>query len=368
MNLEYDIVKYHPGYKGQVLELQKHLWNLDVKVNAAYLEWKYELNPFRPETPLIYLAVHDGEVVGMRGMYGSKWQTGRPPEILHALSSGDTVISPGHRNRGLLGELMKAALNDMAALGCTHVFSLSASPVVRLRSMTMGWRGVDDLQLMNRRVYHGIILHHLKTGLSFLRAAKKRHNFYSLDTNRGRRRRMVSPHVSVDKTPRPEAMAELVERTADSGLIRHVRDKRYFAWRYKNPLSLYRFLFWEESGLEGFLVLQTKRYKDYINVNMVDWEAADPRVRSGLLQTAIELGNFDKLVIWSTAISNEAKAVLENTGFNHATIQKGLGQDRPTFLIRPVREKPLETDWVFADRRLLDPANWDLRMIYSDSY
>jgi len=40
----------------------------------------------------------------------------------------------------------------------------------------------------------------------------------------------------------------------------------------------------------------------------------------------------------------------------------------PTVLVRPIRDEMLKGDWVLADSRLLDLANWDLRMIYSDGY
>jgi hypothetical protein len=52
--MEYEIVKYCPEFKQQVLKLQTHLWSPDVTVNSAYLEWKYERNPYM-KTPFIHL-------------------------------------------------------------------------------------------------------------------------------------------------------------------------------------------------------------------------------------------------------------------------------------------------------------------------
>ena len=37
-------------------------------------------------------------------------------------------------------------------------------------------------------------------------------------------------------------------------------------------------------------------------------------------------------------------------------------------LVKPLGHKIQQPDWVMAGRNLLDPANWDLRMIYSDAY
>ncbi|HKZ41902.1 MAG TPA: hypothetical protein VJ044_13135, partial [Candidatus Hodarchaeales archaeon] len=56
MDSKYTMANYQPEFKKQVVELQKHLWSPSAALNAAYLEWKYERNPYL-DTPLIYLAL-----------------------------------------------------------------------------------------------------------------------------------------------------------------------------------------------------------------------------------------------------------------------------------------------------------------------
>ena len=41
MTAEYEIVKYRPELKEQVVELQKELWSSDASRNRRFLEWKY---------------------------------------------------------------------------------------------------------------------------------------------------------------------------------------------------------------------------------------------------------------------------------------------------------------------------------------
>jgi hypothetical protein len=72
---EYEIVRYRPAHKPQVAKLQTHLWSSDSNLAARYLEWKYEENPYAKE-PVIYLAFQGGELVGMRGLYPSRWEFG----------------------------------------------------------------------------------------------------------------------------------------------------------------------------------------------------------------------------------------------------------------------------------------------------
>ncbi len=71
--MEYELLKYRPELKEQILKLQTHLWSLwspDLALNRAYFEWKYDQNPYIDQ-PLIYVALCNGEVVGMRGLMGA---------------------------------------------------------------------------------------------------------------------------------------------------------------------------------------------------------------------------------------------------------------------------------------------------------
>ena len=105
----------------------------------------------------------------------------------------------------------------------------------------------------------------------------------------------INSRVTLSKTARPRAMAELAERIGYDGRIRHVRDEQYFSWRFQNPLSEYRFLFWDNGRLDGYLVLYMKVYPpgDDEWAYIVDWDAINGNVWHDLLQAAIQWGNFN---------------------------------------------------------------------------
>ena len=88
---DYEIVSYRPEFKSQVAELQRHQWGPDATLNAAYLEWKYERNPYL-STPLIYLALHGEHVVGMRAFCGGRWEVGEPTQLLPALVAEERSV------------------------------------------------------------------------------------------------------------------------------------------------------------------------------------------------------------------------------------------------------------------------------------
>ncbi len=380
MNLKYEIVRYEPKYKEQVTELQRHSWSSSLRLNAAYLEWKHEQNPYVKE-PLIYLGLYAGKVVGMRGMSGAKWQIGPPAQTFLGLKADDLVIVPEHRNRGLFTQIMRAALDDLAKQGHTYVFSLTAGPVTLLGSLAMGWRSIGSMQTVFRRTEHRIsrlrvrrwasrlpLVWRFADKLPLLYSAEERNPFHLFDRNSARRQRSVNRWVSADRVPRPEAMAELIERIGSDGRIRHVRDRQYFAWRFQNPLHAYRFLFWEETNLEGYLVLQKSisTLSNRERVRIADWEATSPQIGEELLRTAIQLGNFNDCGIWSATLPAGTRTLLQDTGFNPLLNEaEGMDRYRSSVLVRPVRDEMLKTEWTLVNRRLLDLANWDLRMLYA---
>jgi GNAT superfamily N-acetyltransferase len=366
MNSNYETVKYSPEFRDQVVRLQTHLWSPDLATNAAYLEWKYEHNPYIAK-PLIYLVLCAGKLVGMIGMYGAKWQLGHPTQTFLGLCAGDLVVAPDHRNRGLFTMLMKAALFDLAASGHTYVFALSAGPISRVGLLMMGWRSAGSLQTM----YCRPISHPMPPPASkrpIFSSSEEPAPFYFLDTNYARRHREIISYVRVEQTPAPEEMAALIQRIDNDGRMRHLRDPNYFTWRFNNPLCLYRFLFWKHTTLEGYLVLQKPFNTDKDTVHVVDWEATNAHVRAALLEAAIEWGNFPELRIWSATLSESATALLKNANFRLLAEKTSVTHHRPTVLVKAVRDELLTSNWSFANRRLLDLDNWDLRMIYSDGY
>ncbi len=367
--MQYEIVRYCAAFKSQVVKLQTHLWGTDLGLNSACLEWKYEQNPYM-DAPLIYVALCGQEVVGMRGFFGARWEIGNPSQTFLGPCACDLVVDPEHRRRGVFRKIMHVALNDIADRGYSYVFNMSGNQKTVRGSLAQGWRSLGSLQPMRWKAEQKSIscrMQKYARKLPFVSSDKSRPPFYFLDKNGARDQHKASLHVSVELTPRPQAMAELIQRIHSDGRIRHVRDQKYFAWRFLNPRRSYRFLFWEDDDLEGYLVLQMRKpHEKELRAKLVDWEATNSQVRADLLQTTIRWGHFDSLDIWSATLQKEAQSLLQNIGFKRMEDSEDITPKPPTVLIRPVLDEMLNTDWVIANRRLLDLDNWDLRMTYSD--
>lgn len=362
-----EIVRYIPELKPQLLQVQTHLWSRDVRLNDAYFRWKYEENPYFRE-PLVHLALCDGQVVGMRGMCGARWQVGVRPETFVAPYADDLVVAPEHRNRGLFTQIMRAALDEVAGRGLDYVFNLSAGRTTQLGSLSMGWKSAGGVGAVGRRPRAPRPLTAILNRTHFLRrylSTPASGAFARLDRMAERGAKWSVGAMSLSKHPRPEAMADLIARLPLDGRFRHVRDAAYFGWRFRNPFRDYRFLYVGESRLDGYMVLQCQPngQAGSARVNIVDWEATDATIRDALLDAALQ-GAFAELVIWSASMDAERRDLLRRRAFgpiDEADAARGV----PGILIRPVRDDALRADWTIHGRRLLDVANWDMRMLYS---
>ncbi|MGB5619476.1 MAG: hypothetical protein WBM78_21745, partial [Desulfobacterales bacterium] len=193
-----------------------------------------------------------------------------------------------------------------------------------------------------------------------------------LEKKRTRLKNDSNSRITVEQSPRPKEMAQLVERIGDDGRIQHVKDESYFVWRFQNPLSRYHFVYWDDPQLEGYLALQTPSQGNgtKVSLNVVDWEAASIQVLSGLLQAVFRGRTVTNLTLWSSTLSNEKIALLRRQGFDFVNKTGKIAHDiqLPTLLTRYICQDEPRTEWHLNDRSLLDLFNWNMRMIYSDNY
>ena len=115
-----------PVCSGGVADLRRSLFGNTRQATTAYFEWMYGENPYIEEPPL-FVALHDGVPVGMRGTLGTEWECPRfsGEHVLPSLT--DTCIASGHREQGLYSELTDRILDEFAAQGHSHVLNMTPS-------------------------------------------------------------------------------------------------------------------------------------------------------------------------------------------------------------------------------------------------
>jgi hypothetical protein len=314
----------------------------------------------------------------MRGFMGSRWRIG-DGEFVVPLAC-DLAIAPAHRDRGVLNLIMTAAIGDLEKLGYRYVFSLSAEKITHIASLAAGWRAVGS-PVLAQRVSRALGLRRywadrLGPFTTVYRRAKNRvrfrwrapaHPFAHLDQAPGRH---PHPRVSLARAPRSEEMARQFRTTLRDGRIRQVRDAVFLDWRYSNPRSTYRFLFWEDSELRGYVVLAARlsysgeRY--YPTVRIADWEASDREAESELLDAAMRWGRFSGVETWSATLSERRQRLLALHGLRVSTERPSFHDPGVSLLVRPTGRQVSASAWTGAGVDLLDIGNWDLRRIDAD--
>jgi hypothetical protein len=373
--MPYEVVRYSPEFDAEIARLQQLLGNRDPGHHAKCLEWKYAQNPYFDET-LIYLALHEGHVVGTRGVFGTLWQVDEDSSRHLLPYADDLVVAPEHRNRGVVSLIMKAAFDDLAQRGHRFAISLSAGPVTYVSSLAGGWRSAGSFEPVRRG--QGTAAHPpsraralarqvrlLRRLVMMLRLHRSRAVFRNLD----RGGRASRGYISVSDRPRIDAMVDLIARLPWDGRIRHVRDACYFAWRFRNPDREYRVLFAGEDRLQGYLVLQrsVSDLWDLDRVHIVDCEATDDVVRADLLAAALSWGRFGSEQAWLAGAGEATRALLREHGF--ATDPDRLRVRHQGLLVRRLGEPPPDdrssAGWHLGSRDLLNIKDWDMRMLYS---
>jgi len=371
------VVEYSPEYREAIASLQTRLWSSDAELNRQYLEWKYERNPYG-NTPHIYLALDNDEAVAMRGFYPSCWEFGPQPRRRLIFVADDLVVRDDHHGRGLVNHLMQTAYDGLHRRGIDYLLNLSGGRFTAQSSIATGWKSAGDmnpgercsrssrLRRVARRALSRTPLLWRYASSAFTYGSAGRSPFARLD---GLPARLVGKDgvaVNVSRRVMPAEMTALVRRVRSDNRIRHVRDETYFDWRFKNPLHDYRFVYAGEPQLDGYVIL--KRKIDYGGINpgvsIVDLEAVDHRAHDVLLEFATRPGLFAELFVWASTFPERSLHALSRAGFR-ALAQTSSVHPNPKILVRPTDDTRLAEDWCIDGIRILDPANWDMRMIYT---
>jgi GNAT superfamily N-acetyltransferase len=362
----YDIVRYTPKYRNQILSLQQRLWGRDLRAISEYFEWKHERNPYGNE-PLVYLALCGDAVVGMRGFLRGEWQVGSTKQRVSAVTAGDTAVQAAHESRGIFRRIMRFAMTDLKQRGFTCMLNLGASPATYFRSLRDGWVAIQAFDPV--RTETGIWqkvdqLHHKIVGIPGLWRMEDNDLLYRL-VRRKRRHPKSRVPLSVSSSARPLEMAEFILSGAPDKRITQRRDARYLKWRFADPFASFHFLYWDDGDLKGFLVLEQRRHRSFGHVKIADWQAADEVIRRALLECAIEFANPAAISIWTGSRSESEIRLLGEAAFRRFDDSRGIKRYKPSLLLRTLDADTLPDDRG-DDVSLTDGSAWNVRMLFCD--
>jgi len=365
-----EIIRYTRPYADQVAELQTRLWNPDPKLNLSYLNWKHHENPFTDQ-PLIFLALDKGKVVGMRGFFGTRIEIGHSSEQFPVFIADDAAIIQEYENQGIFPALMDAGLNEIRRLGHRFVFSFGAGPTTMLAQLATGWKATPTLQECQLRVTSELFAMLFRKRLNKLpylwrhahriTAREERHPFHAWDRNRHAR---AAKNLSFTATPRIDEMVLLIQRLGHDGRCRVVRDRKFFEWRFKNPLTARRFIYWDNEELGGYLVLEKNLGQNQreLLVKIADVESKIPNIMTDLFEPVCQQRAMPTVLAWARSLPHDADDVLHRFGFTPHKPGGPLANQRPCLLVRNLAAD--DDSMIVNGRDLLSLDDWDFRKLY----
>lgn len=357
-NSPYEIVRYEERHRDEVLRLRTEFWAIDATWNAAHFEWQHEKNPCF-ESDMIRLALFEGRIVGMRILQAAEWQSGVPPRRFRAPTFVGTYIEPAHRLRGLFAELTRSVEEDLIATGIGWALNTSPAPATLVASLAEGWRSIGALG-------------------TYVREPSVRGARFDQRVRRNLARlvgwlRPPLAGVQISDEVRATEMADLVSRQSmNDGRIRRVRDEAFFRWRFRDPSSRYRFVYFDRDGqLQGFAVLHRRAAPSQDRtLHLVDWGIDAGMTWENLLDIVTDYADRiqQSLITWEGTHPVDARERLVDFGFSSRKEPGPLARSRPTILVRKIGLDPESEDWTVGSQTIDDAGCWDLRMTDSDMF
>lgn len=362
---QYTFTRYSTEDRNEVLRLQPRLWGHNAAANSDYFRWKYETTPyFGP--PLIYLAWHQSQLVGMRGFWRGEWRQGQAGPELPILSAGDTVVRQDHESRGLFRRIMEFAIDDLQREGYRCLVNFSAGPVTFLQSIRGGWKPIQAYQSLRTeptRVWK--LIDSVQSRLRSQRLIRWPNSggllFSAMESTVSG---SLRAGLTISRIARPLEMERIGRCSRSDTRISHATDAKYFGWRFRNPLSSYRFVYWDDGELRGFLVLQRPRSGRIRQLNLLDWQADTRETKRALLNAALKLAGPSCVTTWTVGLPDMNKELLREAGFAPFDESSGVKRYRPSLLVRPIGGENIDG----AAQTMVNPEGWDIRMLFSDEF
>lgn len=349
----YEITHYRPELQAQALHVLQYLWPGDSDRNLYHFRWKYDRNP-NSKAPLGIVALYQAQVVGFRGYFATRFEIVGKTDNLVVLCSGDTVVHPDHRRKGLSVAMGKLAMQQYAA----H-YKLFLNMTCNRRSLPgylkMGFRPLAMRVYLSRSTLLGVVRHSLTANATL-----------SLDESGITYARFGD--ILVSQVPRPAEMAAIAAQyKREDGRIWPYQDERFFHWRFDNGRKYVFYYLMSKDVATAYVVLgvSPNNQRGYI----LDYGESGRGGIEAILGHAVKAKHFGILSIYGFAADAALLWTLRRLGFTEyglvRFLEKSLHGERPV-LIRPVIEHCSDSDFLIEGIDTRKIENWALKPICSD--
>jgi len=301
-----------------VVKLHRKLMPRKRGLNERYLRWKYYENPYIGD-PLIVVIRYEGEVVAITGLMGMGWSTSPGQTARIVPQPDDLFVHPAHRRKGLVGMLYARVRSLSAEMGFPALVVLSGGGNSNPIAIAKGWtliRELDRVYLM--RGDRPAPIRNRIPGLGFVaskgKGLAKRLGYSTIAPPSDRlldsemsEVASTNPRISVSTVGNVEAMSALA-----SAVNSHASDRsvEFLRWRFANPDRQYRFVYWDDDRLRGYMIVGWAA-EDHGHVRIVDHCSEDLDIFIDLLAAVIRIQHGTIELMFSTLPEREAAAAYE---------------------------------------------------------
>jgi GNAT superfamily N-acetyltransferase len=355
---EYEIALYRPEYMHQVVVLLHQLYSGDLDINRSYFKWKYHDNPYS-EKPLGVVALHQGEVIGFRGYFATKWHIPDKGYQLIVLAPGDTYVRPDHRTKGLSVAMGNMAMGEFAS--CYRVFLNTSAVKTSIPGYSkMGFVPIADKTYLMR--YNLIVLLIKK----FFWPRSKGPELSKKGIECGE-----FDDIIVAENPKPEAMSAIIfHKGWNDQRIAVFQDEDFFRWRFNNKKNRYIFYYFRRDNVvTGYVVILLLQNNHFGYV--VDFAEIDAGALTKIFCYLIKKSHVDTIAIPNISLNEDFSQMVKHIGFKaESLIERRIRRVTGTcpIFVRPVQKRCVEDDWYIEGLDIRNIENWHIKGICNDGF
>jgi hypothetical protein len=339
----YQIVRYTPTHKPEVLELLAPMWkDYDYTGRNEIFNWRYEFNPY--EKPIIFLAIDKDHVIGFRSFISQKFIKG--DQIFLVFSPADTIIHPDYRRRGIISALNDKVINELNSNYKNQniiLINTSTSKPSMPVYLKQQWQKSNGL----RRFYFKFLF------------SNYFNNNRSVLTDPVR---FTQHGYEIEITPKVKSkeLSDFNARIRNPIRWTNLRDEEFFNWRYSFQPEKYTYIYcYSEKQLQGYLII--KQLSDRKS-SLDQYETINMKIFTLMIKSAVKFLRIAQLR--SYAFLPEEKKLLKKSGFIAEPVHllEKLGHLRFPVLVRPIIPMPEEKDFLIDGKDIRNINNWHLQV------
>lgn len=301
-----------------IVKLHRKLMPRKKGLNERYLRWKYYENPYIRD-PLIIVIRHEGEAVAITGLMGMAWGMTSEQAAQVIPQPDDLFVHPDHRRNGLVGMLYARVRSISIDMEFPALIVLSGGGNSNPIAVAKGWTPVRELD----RVYlirgdRPAPIQNRVPGFRFIaskgKGLAKRLGYSSVAPPSDRTvDAEVSEVAHVNSRISVSAVGDVVAMSALASKVNsHNSDRSadFLRWRFANPDRQYRFVYWGDDRLRGYMIVGWAA-EDYGHVRIVDHCSENLDIFTDLLAAVTRIPHGDIELMSSTLPEREAAAAFE---------------------------------------------------------